>query len=507
MMKNNKSCCPACGEHLRYTYMKQNCPKCGANLLYYKMDERLEEDRIKAEKEVNAIKSFLLMLKNSTIKTPWHIVRLVTFFLPLGTMCLPMFWAGHKNVSLISFIMSIINHGFDFGAIASDKSYLFAVLSIVLVVVLSLCVIISSIFSATKNGYRRNVFFSGVNTIVFGVMSYLVTEFGGIAKVGFYATLAIYAIEFVLHFVTVESKNKRNKLSCALAVIACALLVVATLPTADNDTEYMPVGNYNTDISVVSFNVAAAFGTTIEDTDSMTRCSRFASYMYAQKPDLIGTQETNSYWVDALKEELTGYDSYAVKRGGDSEEKNSEMNAVFWNSNRFSLVNKNTFWLSNTPNEESKYTFVDADGEEQEAGCNRICSYVVLKDNSTSELYLFMNTHLDNSSEEARVFGAKVILEQMEALKKQYTPKRVVLTGDFNESSDGEAYQLIASKLKDTTYQPLAKATYQEWGYKQTGDMPIDFIFTDGNDKQYLVLDDLSNGYISDHYGIMALID
>lgn len=506
-MKNNKSCCPACGEHLRPTYMKQTCPKCEANLLYYKMDERLEQDRIQAEKEVNAIKSFLLMLKNSTIKTPWHIVRLVTFFLPLATMCLPMFWAGHKNVSLISFIMSIINHGFDIGAIAGDKSYLFAVLSIVFVIVLSLCVIISSLFSASKNGHKRNIFFSVLNTLAFGIMSYLVVEFGGRVKVGFYATLAIYALEFLLHYVTVSNKNKRNKLSCALAVIACVLLVVPTLPAGDTNTEYMPVGDYVTDITAVSFNVASAFGTGIEDTDSMDRCSRFAQYMFAQKPDFIGTQETNSYWVEALKEELTGYDSYAVKRGGDSEEKNSEMNAVFWNSDRFSAIYQDTFWLSSTPDKESKYTYIDADGENQEAGCNRICSYVVLQDTSTRELYLFMNTHLDNSSEEARVFGANVILDKMEDIKSEYDLKRIVLTGDFNETSDGEAYKLLASRLKDTTYEPVAKATYQEWGYKQTVDMPIDFIFTDGDDKQYLVLDDLSNGYISDHYGIMSLID
>ena len=61
------------------------------------------------------------------------------------------------------------------------------------------------------------------------------------------------------------------------------------------------------------------------------------------KPDLIGTQEINSYWLSDLKNELKDYESYGVKRGGDSEEKNSEMNAVFWNKNKFSCLTRIRF--------------------------------------------------------------------------------------------------------------------------------------------------------------------
>ena len=112
------------------------------------------------------------------------------------------------------------------------------------------------------------------------------------------------------------------------------------------------------------------------------------------KPDLIGTQEINSYWLSDLKNELKDYESYGVKRGGDSEEKNSEMNAVFWNKNKFSLLDKNTIWLSKTPNKESKYTYLDENGKEAEAGCNRICTYVVLTEKETGKTLAFLNTHL-----------------------------------------------------------------------------------------------------------------
>ena len=52
-------------------------------------------------------------IKNSIIKTPWHIIRFLSFFSVLLPLCLPVLWAGHKNVSLITFIASIVNHGFD----------------------------------------------------------------------------------------------------------------------------------------------------------------------------------------------------------------------------------------------------------------------------------------------------------------------------------------------------------------------------------------------------------
>ena len=71
----------------------------------------------------------------------------------------------------------------------------------------------------------------------------------------------------------------------------------------------------------------------------------------------------------------------------------------------------------------------------------------------------------------------------------------MVLTGDFNETQEDEAYR----PAKKTT-------TYQEWGYCDTGSEPIDFIFTSGTGSDYTVLNDLSGGYVSDHYGVYANI-
>lgn len=152
---------------------------------------------------------------------------------------------------------------------------------------------------------------------------------------------------------------------------------------------YTPPKNADCDISAVTFNVAAAFGEKLDGTSSAERCDRFASYMNSIKPDIIGTQEMNSIWLEKLKSTMPDYENYGVKRGGDSEEKNSEMNAVFWNKTKFSAVEKNTIWLSETPEKESKYTYTDKDGNHCEAGCYRICSYVVLLNKQNGKTSFF----------------------------------------------------------------------------------------------------------------------
>ena len=180
------------------------------------------------------------------------------------------------------------------------------------------------------------------------------------------------------------------------------------------------------------------------------------------------------------------------------------MNAVMWNTLEYTIVDEGTFWLSQTPEVESKYTYIDENGEEKSAGCNRICSYVVLDEIKTGRRLLFMNTHLDNSSEQARIFGVGVILEKMSELRSNYGNIPVILTGDFNEIEQDEAVKTVSSLLNNTTDPSKKKATYQSWGYRINSDEPIDYIFTTGNGKNYTVIDNLSNGYISDHFGIMT---
>ena len=281
--------------------------------------------------------------------------------------------------------------------------------------------------------------------------------------------------------------------------IAFSVITVLCLFSGCAKAEYASLAEpKNEEIRIVSYNCAAPWGNALQGTGSGTRVKKFASYINSVKPDSIGTQEMNQKWLDKLASLMSDYDSYGVIRGGDENANKSEMNAVFWLKDKYSAEAQGTFWLSETPETESRY---------EGAGCHRVCTWVVLTNNETGEKYIHMNTHLDNASEEAANYGAQVISAKMDELSKQYDCP-IVLTGDFNETQGLIAYNTIAEKLQDT--QTVAetterKTTYQAWGEVDSGE-PIDFIFTTEGlpVSQYKVLDDLSNGYVSDHYGIMA---
>lgn len=193
MNKNNL--CPKCGKKISAFYLKEKCPHCNVNLLYYNLEDNLKADALQAQKEVDAVNHFLGILRASSVASPLLIVRLVLFFTPLASMCLPMY----GDVSLISLIMGLINSEIQIGDV------ILPLVSMAFVIVLSLAVIISSLFSVTKTGFLRNMIFSVVNTAVFVVIGLII---GG-AGIGWYITLVIYLVEIVMHILCEKQIRKK----------------------------------------------------------------------------------------------------------------------------------------------------------------------------------------------------------------------------------------------------------------------------------------------------------
>lgn len=285
-----------------------------------------------------------------------------------------------------------------------------------------------------------------------------------------------------------------------LAVFLTVIITAFSLSACSTEAIYTSIERKEQNsVTAVTFNCAAPWGSLLDGTQSSARVKKFAAYMNTVNPDFIGTQEMNSNWLSKLSELMPKYESYGVARGGDDSEKTSEMNAVFWLKDKYTLIDNGTFWLSETPDKESRY---------EGAGCNRICSWVLLKNNETNKQYLYMNTHLDNVSEEAQGFGAKVILSKEQKLAEQYPDAAVILSGDFNQTRGMSAHSEVSAVLNDSlaaANENEIKGTYQEWGEQDNAE-PIDFIFSSDaiTAVDYQVLDDISNSYVSDHYGVYA---
>lgn len=214
-MLENK--CPKCGEKLSLFYLKQECPKCKANLLYYDLENRLEQDRIKAEKEANAVNRFLNNLKLSSIGGKWQIMRLVLLFTPLLWMLLPVFTLNQNNSSftftLQGLIIGFVKGELQFDAVLNDKLYLLPLLTMVFIIIFSLAVIISSLFSCGKKSLVRNIIFSVVNLAVLSVMTYLCMSAGLKIGTGLYIIFAEYIITFAMHYICntkIKSRIEEN---------------------------------------------------------------------------------------------------------------------------------------------------------------------------------------------------------------------------------------------------------------------------------------------------------
>lgn len=257
-------------------------------------------------------------------------------------------------------------------------------------------------------------------------------------------------------------------------------------------------------LKIVTYNTAAPWGSFVKGTASSKRAPLFAKQMAELAPDSFGVQELNSDWAKQMETLLPDYAYYGVKRGGDGKEKTSEINGIFYLKSKYTLLESNTFWISETPDTESRY---------EGAGCNRICSYVVLQNRVTGFTYAHFNTHFDNVSEEARTLGGQLIAERATQLASQYDGLAVVITGDFNQDSSGTA----CATLQNAGYVNASAAsaigddapTYHAWG-EYTEGKPIDFIFTDSHlhASDYTVCSEKVDGtFVSDHYAVCAVLD
>ncbi|MDO6437516.1 endonuclease/exonuclease/phosphatase family protein [Cyclobacterium sp. 1_MG-2023] len=203
--------------------------------------------------------------------------------------------------------------------------------------------------------------------------------------------------------------------------------------------------------------------------------------------DIIGTQEGLFNQLELVKEELN-FPYIGV--GRDTGKKEGEFSAVFYNPEKFNLLEQNTFWLSPTPEKPSKGW---------DAALNRVCSWAKFKTQDGQEFYVF-NVHYDHRGQKAREESSKLVLQKIKSINKENLP--CILTGDFNIEDDNPAYDEITkgNLMKDSKkesilppYGPLGTFTGFKWD--MLPNKRIDYIFV--NDK----VKTLHHGTISDNYG------
>ena len=145
----------------------------------------------------------------------------------------------------------------------------------------------------------------------------------------------------------------------------------------------------------------------------------------------------------------------------------------------WTLERRKILWLSLTPDRPSK---------DWDSGSRRVLTATWLKHQRSGKRLLALNTHLDNESDEARRESAKLIarwIRDWAHPESRHGDLPVILAGDFNSKTDGEAYRILTSEMSamsDVREKTPRKRRYGNCatytGFKGRKAQRIDFILT-----------------------------
>jgi endonuclease/exonuclease/phosphatase family metal-dependent hydrolase len=225
------------------------------------------------------------------------------------------------------------------------------------------------------------------------------------------------------------------------------------------------------------------------------------------EPDIIGFQEFCPEHWNTYRAQFPEYQHYAADLNVGT--------VIFWKASRFERRDAGMFWLGENIHER-KAAWGSADA---------LCAnWVKLKELSSGIEFLFLNTHLADDSELARVNGSQVILEQL-ALLNPNNDLPTMMTGDFNCNPGFPAYRNFLStgfvdtfraaghgdSVETSTFHGFHGKDYfaLEWGDELF--WRVDWILTHDGAKQRLlttsctiIRDAAPPVYASDHYPVVT---
>ncbi|WP_368384765.1 endonuclease/exonuclease/phosphatase family protein [Polaribacter sp. NJDZ03] len=196
---------------------------------------------------------------------------------------------------------------------------------------------------------------------------------------------------------------------------------------------------------------------------------------------------------------MVGYSYVGV--GRDDGKTKGEYSAIFYQKEKFNVLNKGTFWLSETPNKIS----VGWD-----ASMERICTFALLINKSNNDQFWVFNTHFDHIGNIARVKSAKLIIDKIAEFNTDNLP--VLVMGDFNLKPETAPIQLLSNAFNDAKIasesQPFGPiGTFNAFDFNKPVVDRIDYIFTSKEQVkvlEYATLSDSKDGkFPSDHLPVV----
>ena len=249
------------------------------------------------------------------------------------------------------------------------------------------------------------------------------------------------------------------------------------------------------ELDIISFNIRCCDdknGNSIEE-----RAPRLNKIISQYNPDLIGLQEYRPRWEEHIDKYFGDkYEIFAKYRA----ESEKEASPMLWRKDKFECIKTGYFWLSDTPDVESK-------GWDERFDCFRMCVYALLKEKQSGKMFVFMNTHF-GFGDDGQIKSVKLIEEYF----KKFSSYPAFIVGDFNMTPDDAAYTVMSEKFTDVnsvTNNDL-RTTYHGYNPESIKNQHIDYCFINKNVKpvSQKIIDDTVDGmFPSDHYGLYIKIE
>ena len=286
-----------------------------------------------------------------------------------------------------------------------------------------------------------------------------------------------------------------------LLVFILLLLSTAILFTAcENKEEKEMEGK----VKVISYNVLVEWCTEYNGTnetkkyDLTSRLKDLSALLKKEKPDSFGVQECSYAIKQDLLKNLTNYDCVGTMDTGGPDDPNAFGTFIFYNKNKYKVVETKNFWLSTTPDKVSTYPGADRPRN----GC-----WVILENLETGEQYGQVNVHVEWKTKQSNSYGSKYTRKMVEELAARGLP--VFCTGDFNvESENYIGVQIMTEEgdvsIKDS--QEVAKVA--EDSHSTHFDIPerkIDFCFVTDQKIDVETYGLIGDYTISDHRGVKVV--
>ena len=242
------------------------------------------------------------------------------------------------------------------------------------------------------------------------------------------------------------------------------------------------------ELTVMTYNV-------LTGTPNETRRNNLVSDVLSKMPDSVGFQEVSASWMTVLQERLGEHYAWVgVPRGDGGNAGRGEYSCIFYRKALYTLKDSGTKWLSDTPDEISKY---------EESGYHRIMTWAKLERKSDGKVFVHVNTHLAHEGNDiAATKQAKVLVK---LINQQFSGLPIVLTGDFNTDVGDLPYKTIAAEFTDSKFSaPESEPNVPTFKDEKSR---LDIVFI--NDMIYATKYDVINnrkykeGETSDHYPVI----